>query len=244
MSNIFEVAKKIRKNHPGKTWAQVVKIAAGKKSKPTTKSKPKIAGMATRKRKASSNSKAAPKRKRRVGAVTTTTRKTTTKRRSVGSIIDQQLPKMALGMALTGTVQGLLAPFRSRIPGQFAKLVDPAMVVLAYGGAMKFKNPIVKGVCLGLMKNGVDGTVGVVMAALGKGPQPVAPAVIAPPAQMQAAQYAGMPSVGASDFFIPINGVGSIGEIKDYLGTIEATIAGGEMGSYSDGNYLPLGFRS
>ena len=241
MSSIFEVAKKIRKDHPGKTWAQVVKIAAGKGKKPVAKTTKISSTMPTKKRK-SSSSKAAPKRRRRISGVTTSTRKVTTKRRSVGQIIDKQLPMMALGMALTGTVQGIIAPFRNRIPGQFAKFVDPVMMVIGYNAAMKMKNPIAKGVALGIMKNGVDGTVGVVMAALGKGPQPTAPAVVAPPAQVQAAQYAQMQSVGA-DIFIPMNGVGSIGEIKDYLGTIEQTIAGNgnNMSTYADGSYLPLG---
>lgn len=243
MSNVLKRAKALRKNYPNKTWQQVVKIAAGKQ---TSSSKQKA--MPARKkttRKASGGT-----RRRRVGAVTTTTRRkvttSTRRRKSVGAIIDNTMPQLALGMALTGVAQGLIAPLRSKVPPGAAKFVDPAIAILAYKGSTMFKNNVVKGVMLGLMKSGVDGSVGVIMAALGKGPTPMTPSVIQPQAQQQAAAasgYSALPMMGA-DVYMPLPAP-ALGEIRNYLAgamndNAYATIPPNEGSSEFN---MPIGWR-
>lgn len=244
MSNVLKRAKAIRSKHPGKSWAEVVKIASGKVSQK------KPSAMATRKK---AGTKRRTTGKKSVGAVrrrssTRTKTKTVTRRRSVGAIIDNTLPQLAAGMALTGVIQGAIAPLRARVPMQMAKFVDPVIAILAYKGSQYFKNPVAKGACLGLMKSGVDGTVGVIMGAMGKAPMPMTPAVIAPPQQAAAAAasgYTALPTMGA-DIYMPLP-ASSLGEIRTYLaGNLNdnsyATIAPNETGESQVYN-MPLGWK-
>lgn len=223
MSNIFARAKALRKSNPNKTWQQLVKLASTKK----VSSPKKNSSMATTKK------RAAPKKKRRVSGVTTT-KKTVTRRKSVGAIIDANMVQIAGGLALTSVAEGFLAPIKAKIPQNMQKFADPIVAILAYKGSTYFKNPIAKGVCLGLMKSGVDGTVKVITGAMGV----QQPSVTPPPPQTPNRQMT------MGDIYVPLP-TPNIGEIKAFLGATTssdnpyATMS--NMGNV-DQAYLPLGW--
>lgn len=221
-SNVFTRAKALRKSHPNTPWQKLVQMAAGKKV-----SSPKKTDMATRKK--------SPSKKSRVSGVRTTVKKKTVKRRSVGAIVDSQMAYIAGGMALTSVAQGLLQPLILRLPANVQKFSGPVIAIAAYKGSTYFKQPLVKGIMLGLMKGGVDDTVSLVRGTVGRG----------------------LPGMGATYIDLPSP---NLGEIRDFLGAdyIPQTVGyAGEDNSmatlpnmgYTDINgntgyepYLPLGW--
>lgn len=178
-----------------------------------------------------------------MGAVRSTTRtqvvKNTTKRRNVGAIIDQNMLGVAAGMAATSAVQGMLEPLKARVPQQFQKFIDPAMAVVGYTVSQKAKNPIIRGIGLGVMAEGVKGTVQVIMGVMK--PATTAPAMPAAPGQPQ------MPAgnMGAT-YYLPLPNMSGIGNIPTMMAGSENQLAPlpNMGGAYEQGDYLPLGWDS
>lgn len=234
MANVFKRAKTLWKQpqYKNKTWAQMVQIASGlAKAAPAKKS----TAMATRKK------KAAPRKRRSVSGVRTTTRTTTTRKRtkSVGAVVDRHMLNLAVGMALKSTVDAVLIdPITKRVPTNLAMVIDPVKAVVGYMATKKFKSPIIQGVALGVMADGVNGTV---KSILGKMPMLSKPLI-----------PAGTPSVSGWQLPNPSMGeipqyLGSLGEIPQYLGNINDSpipnMAGTDMGDIapSDEIISPLG---
>lgn len=111
--------------------------------------------------------KPATRAKKRVSGVTTTVKKKTIRKKSVGAIVDRHLFYLAAGMSAQSIVeQMLINPLRARIPKQFAMVADPAQALLSYAGMKKFKHPFIQGVLMGTMKQGVDGTVKLILGKM------------------------------------------------------------------------------
>lgn len=239
--NIFARAKQLQKQHPNKSWKELVKMAAKSKAPATKQVTSNSSNMATTRRKTGTK-----RRKSGVGAVKTVyktrTVKAATKRRSVGAIIDKQMLSIAGGMALTGVVQGMIEPFRGKLPVMAQKFVDPAMVIVGYMGSQKLRNPIAKGVALGLMAAGVKNTTQLIMGMVQ--PAPMIPQVVPQPGGRTNVGYNG-------DMYMALPNMSGV---SGFIGTIEQSIAGADNdlvrldqnvgGEYTEGNYLPLGWDS
>jgi hypothetical protein len=238
-TNVFTRAKALRKQHPNKSWQDLVQMAAGNSksvSSPTKKT-----NMATAKKRKSTGTK----RRRKVSGVTTTTTSKTprSRRRSVGAIVDTTLAQVALGMAAESFVQNtFIKPITNKLPrnGVIGMLIDPALAVAAYKGSQMFKHPIAKGLMLGVMKTSIDNTVTVLKAKLAPSAPPPTPINVSP----------GAPNVGATQYVqLPSP---NLGEIRNYLGSIPNNIGNMEsnlpnmagVGDYppQDAPYLPLGY--
>jgi len=236
-TNIFTRAKQLQKQHPNKSWKDLVKMAGTKKSVSQTKN---TSNMATKKRRSTGKTKA-------VGAVRTVTRtrtvKAKTQRRNVGAIIDKNMVGVAVGMALTGVAQGMIEPLKARVPANMRKLVDPALAIAGYAVSQRAKNPILRGVGLGIMAEGVKNTTQLVMGVV----KPAAP-VITAPAGGPGMPPGNMSNMGAT-YYMPLPSMGrTMGEIPDVIAGINlnsdnkyATLP--DMG-YANVNepYLPLGW--
>lgn len=185
-----------------------------------------------RRRRRSTTSHAAPRRRRRVSGTAVGSSHHRRRRRSVSGtsatgLMKQVIP-MAVGMAAgVGVQHFLLRPIESQIARRMpmaAKFFAVGEVILGGFVALKAKNPIMKGVGLGIMAGGVQAGV------------------------KQLNIYHESPSVqGVGDYTtvrIPVNGqVREMlsGIVRDRNGdTYTSLVAGSEMGGYDDesvGNY-------
>lgn len=228
-SNIFATAKKLRKQYPNKSWQDLVKMAGTKTSVSSTKN---TSQMATKKRRSTGKTKA-------VGAVRTVTRtrtvKAKTKRRSVGAIIDKNMVGVAVGMAMTGIAQGMIEPLKQRVPANMRKLVDPLLAVAGYAVSQRAKNPILRGVGLGVMAEGVKNTTQLVMGVV----KPAAPMVTAP-----AAAPGMQPGANVGTYYLPLPNMSGIGEIPNMIASVDNQYATLPDMGYANPNepYLPLGW--
>lgn len=226
-ANVFKRAKTMWKQ-PGnknKTWQQMIAMASNK-------SQPKKIAMATAKKKPASRKKSVSGVKR---TTTTSTKKSTKKRVAVGAVVDRHMLYLAAGMAAQSLVQKtVIDPIRNRItasiPGAAVMLIDPAQAWLSYQGIKKFKQPFIQGVLMGTMKQGVDGTMTLVLGKLNMG-----------------AKSGGTPTMGDT-YELPMP---NLGEIKQYLGSIgdvgnsaSFPALGNPMGDTdpADEVILPLGY--
>lgn len=230
-TNVFTKAKQLRKAHANKSWQELVKMAGShtatkKSSHSKSTNMPVKRKRTTHKRKAVSGTHRPRKR-------TTTTRTVHTKRRSVGAIVDSAMAKVAMGMAIESIVTNMfIKPLRAKVPMGAQMFIDPALVIAGYQISVKAKSPVLRGVGLGIMKNGVDGTVTTLRAKLG----------------------GKIPGLGDMGTYYQLPQP-TMGEIPQMLGEIPQYLAGGGMmnsnlpmmGDSSlapqDQPYLPLGWN-
>lgn len=227
-ANVFKRAKTMWKQ-PGnknKSWQQMIAMASNK-------SQPKKTAMATAKKKPASRKKSVSGVKR---TTTTSTKKSTKKRVAVGAVVDRHMLYLAAGMAAQSFVQKLVIdPIRSRasaaLPGGAGVIIDPAQAWLSYMGIKKWKQPFIQGVLMGTMKQGVDGTVTLILGKINMG-----------------AKGGGNQNMGDT-YELPMP---NLGEIKQYLSGIGdvgnsasmPAMSGNPMGDIdpADEVIMPLGY--